>query len=122
MIDVKDVVIVDHTFLSRVQGLSNEWPNAELGILGIDELSPHSHRPPLEPLIDAIPELAAIASKEAEQGPDAKASDSSGTEANGNSGLTPEIGMLSSSGHSVGLLAQLVEQRTFNPTVQGSNP
>ena len=94
----------------------------ELGILGIDELTPQSHRPPCEPLIDAIPELAAIASKAAEQGPDAKASDSTGTEANGNSGLTPEIHMLSSSGHSVGLLAQLVEQRTFNPTVQGSNP
>jgi hypothetical protein len=37
-------------------------------------------------------------------------------------GLTPLIGMLNSPGPHVGLLAQLVEQRTFNPTVQGSNP
>ena len=37
-------------------------------------------------------------------------------------GLTPSIGMLNSPGPYVGLLAQLVEQRTFNPTVQGSSP
>ena len=37
-------------------------------------------------------------------------------------GLTPQIGMLDRSGPFVGLLAQLVEQRTFNPTVQGSSP
>jgi MFS superfamily sulfate permease-like transporter len=45
VIDVKDVVIVDHTFLSRVEGLSNEWPTAELEIVGIDELIPHSPHP-----------------------------------------------------------------------------
>ena len=36
--------------------------------------------------------------------------------------LTPSIRMLNSPGPHVGLLAQLVEQRTFNPTVQGSSP
>ena len=37
-------------------------------------------------------------------------------------GLTRGIRMLNSPGPHVGLLAQLVEQRTFNPTVQGSSP
>ncbi|MGB5701437.1 MAG: SulP family inorganic anion transporter [Polyangiales bacterium] len=45
VIDVRDVAIVDHTFLSRVEGLSNEWPNAELEIVGIDALTPHSPHP-----------------------------------------------------------------------------
>ncbi len=45
VIDVSDVTIVDHTFLSRVEDLSNEWPNAELEILGINELTPHSPHP-----------------------------------------------------------------------------
>jgi MFS superfamily sulfate permease-like transporter len=45
VIDVTDVAIVDHTFLSRVEGLSNEWPNAKLEIVGIDELTPHSPHP-----------------------------------------------------------------------------
>jgi hypothetical protein len=42
---VTDVAIVDHTFLSRVEELSNEWPNAELEILGIEELMPLSAHP-----------------------------------------------------------------------------
>lgn len=45
VIDVKDVVIVDHTFLSRLEGLSNEWPTATLEIVGIDALLPHSAHP-----------------------------------------------------------------------------
>jgi MFS superfamily sulfate permease-like transporter len=45
VIDVTDVAIVDHTFLSRVEELSNEWPNAELEILGIEELMPLSAHP-----------------------------------------------------------------------------
>lgn len=45
VIDVTDVAIVDHTFLSRVEELSSEWPNATLEIIGIEELMPHSrHR------------------------------------------------------------------------------
>jgi MFS superfamily sulfate permease-like transporter len=45
VIDVSDVTIVDHTFLSRVSELSNEWANAKLEIVGIDELKPHSPHP-----------------------------------------------------------------------------
>lgn len=45
VIDVSDVVIVDHTFLSRVTELSNEWSHAELEIIGIDELTPMSSHP-----------------------------------------------------------------------------
>jgi MFS superfamily sulfate permease-like transporter len=45
LIDVSDAVIVDHTFLSRLEALSNEWPNVELEIVGIEELTPHSLHP-----------------------------------------------------------------------------
>jgi MFS superfamily sulfate permease-like transporter len=45
VIDVSDVTIVDHTFLSRVSELSNEWPNAKLEIIGIHALKPHSAHP-----------------------------------------------------------------------------
>jgi MFS superfamily sulfate permease-like transporter len=45
VIDVSDVVIVDHTFLSRLEALSNEWPNATLEIVGTDALTPHSPHP-----------------------------------------------------------------------------
>ncbi|KPK15825.1 MAG: sulfate transporter [Myxococcales bacterium SG8_38] len=45
VIDVTDVAIVDHTFLSRVEELSAKWQNAKLEFLGIEELMPHSaHR------------------------------------------------------------------------------
>ncbi len=42
LIDVADVVIVDHTFLRRVTELANEWPNADLEFVGIEQLTPHS--------------------------------------------------------------------------------
>lgn len=45
VIDVTDVAIVDHTFLSRIEELSNEWPSAELEIRGIEALMPHSAHP-----------------------------------------------------------------------------
>jgi MFS superfamily sulfate permease-like transporter len=45
VVDVNDVVIVDHTFLSRLVELSNEWAKAKLEILGIEELTPHSPHP-----------------------------------------------------------------------------
>jgi MFS superfamily sulfate permease-like transporter len=45
VIDVSDAAIVDHTFLSRLEGLSNEWPNVELEVLGIEALTPHSPHP-----------------------------------------------------------------------------
>lgn len=45
VVDVSDVVIVDHTFLSRLDALSNEWQNATLEIVGVDSLTPHSPHP-----------------------------------------------------------------------------
>jgi MFS superfamily sulfate permease-like transporter len=45
VIDVTDVAIVDHTFLSRIEELSNEWPNTQLEILGIEALMPQSAHP-----------------------------------------------------------------------------
>ncbi|MGB5193393.1 MAG: SulP family inorganic anion transporter [Polyangiales bacterium] len=45
IVDVSDVAIVDHTFLSRVEELSNEWQNATLEIVGIEALMPHTAHP-----------------------------------------------------------------------------
>jgi MFS superfamily sulfate permease-like transporter len=45
VIDVSDVVIVDHTFLTRIEDLSNEWPTAKLEFVGIEQLTPHSEHP-----------------------------------------------------------------------------
>lgn len=45
LIDVGDAVIVDHTFLSRLVSIGNEWPNVELEVVGIEELTPHSPHP-----------------------------------------------------------------------------
>jgi MFS superfamily sulfate permease-like transporter len=45
VLDVTDVAIVDHTFLSRVEEMSNEWPNVELEIVGIEALMPHTSHP-----------------------------------------------------------------------------
>jgi MFS superfamily sulfate permease-like transporter len=45
VIDVSDAALVDHTFLSRLEGLSNEWPNVELEVVGIEALTPHSPHP-----------------------------------------------------------------------------
>lgn len=45
VLDLSDVNIVDHTFLSRVQGMVEEFPNASLHIHGADQLSPVSNHP-----------------------------------------------------------------------------
>ncbi len=45
VIDVTDVAIVDHTFLSRVEELSTEWPDAKLQFVGIEALMPLSAHP-----------------------------------------------------------------------------
>lgn len=48
-VDVAGAVLVDHTFLARLDGMSQEWPNARLEIVGIDglrsaSLHPHATR------------------------------------------------------------------------------
>jgi MFS superfamily sulfate permease-like transporter len=45
VLDLTDVSIVDHTFLSRVQGMVEELPNATLRIDGAEQLSPVSNHP-----------------------------------------------------------------------------
>lgn len=42
VIDLSDVVLVDHTFLVRIDAISNEWDGTELVYVGIDRLSPQS--------------------------------------------------------------------------------
>ncbi len=45
-LDLHDVVIADHTFLSRVDAMADEWPRAKLEIVGVEDLraaSPHPH-------------------------------------------------------------------------------
>jgi len=49
VVDVRDVVMIDHTFLSRVESMAAELPRAELSIEGLDTLHsmsahPHSSR------------------------------------------------------------------------------
>lgn len=45
VIDVSDVVIVDHTFLRRVEELGNELPGVKLELRGMENLTPHSRHP-----------------------------------------------------------------------------
>lgn len=45
VVDLTDVVIVDHTFLQRLHGMADEWPNATLELRGIDELDSSSSHP-----------------------------------------------------------------------------
>jgi len=44
-VDVGGAVLVDHTFLARLDGMSQEWPQARLEIVGIDRLRPASLHP-----------------------------------------------------------------------------
>jgi len=44
-VDVGGAVLVDHTFLARLDGMSQEWPKARLEILGIETLRPASVHP-----------------------------------------------------------------------------
>jgi len=45
VIDVRDVRLVDHTFLERLHVMSEEWPTATLKIVGLDELRAASEHP-----------------------------------------------------------------------------
>lgn len=45
LLDVSDVVIVDHTFLRRVSELSDELPGTEIEIEGLENTTPHSPHP-----------------------------------------------------------------------------
>ncbi len=45
VLDMSDVRLVDHTFLTRLEALSQEWPETELEIVGVDLLSPVSAHP-----------------------------------------------------------------------------
>jgi MFS superfamily sulfate permease-like transporter len=45
VIDLNDVVIVDHTFSSRVSSMADEWPHATLEFVGFDGLQPVSSHP-----------------------------------------------------------------------------
>ncbi len=44
-IDLSDVVIVDHTFLSRLRAMADEWEKAKLELVGLDRLRPVSAHP-----------------------------------------------------------------------------
>jgi MFS superfamily sulfate permease-like transporter len=45
VVDVRTAKLVDHTFLERIEQLSEEWPHAQLVLLGLDELEPLSKHP-----------------------------------------------------------------------------
>jgi MFS superfamily sulfate permease-like transporter len=45
IIDVRGAKLVDHTFLERVQQMSEEWAHAELQLLGLEQLTPLSSHP-----------------------------------------------------------------------------
>ncbi|MCA9697024.1 MAG: SulP family inorganic anion transporter, partial [Myxococcales bacterium] len=42
VIDVTGAKLVDHTFLERVEQMSDEWPHAKLVFVGLEELKPAS--------------------------------------------------------------------------------
>jgi MFS superfamily sulfate permease-like transporter len=46
VVDLSDVVLVDHTFSSRLHAMADEWPHATLQIIGTEGLAPvsaHAH-------------------------------------------------------------------------------
>ncbi len=45
VVDLSDVKLVDHTFLSRLAGMADEWPNAMLEFHGAESLAPTSPHP-----------------------------------------------------------------------------
>jgi MFS superfamily sulfate permease-like transporter len=45
VIDISDVSVVDHTFLSRVAALNDELPGVELVVLGLHKMNPVSKHP-----------------------------------------------------------------------------
>jgi MFS superfamily sulfate permease-like transporter len=44
-VDLSETAFVDHTFLSRLHGMANEWPTATLELVGLDEHKPMSEHP-----------------------------------------------------------------------------
>lgn len=45
LVDLSDVRLVDHTFLSRLAEMADEWPNATLEYAGVEQLRPVSVHP-----------------------------------------------------------------------------
>lgn len=45
VLDLTDVVIIDHTFMSRLQSMAEEFPHATLTLVGTDELTPVTDHP-----------------------------------------------------------------------------
>lgn len=45
VVDLRDVRLVDHTFLERIHAMSEEWPHAALEVVGLEELQPASPHP-----------------------------------------------------------------------------
>ncbi|MCA8958097.1 MAG: SulP family inorganic anion transporter, partial [Planctomycetes bacterium] len=45
VIDLSDVVVVDHTFMTRVHGLAEQLPDATLELVGIDDMHTASQHP-----------------------------------------------------------------------------
>ncbi|QDV09529.1 Bicarbonate transporter BicA [Planctomycetes bacterium Poly30] len=45
ILDLSDVKLVDHTFLSRVETMADEWPDASLQIVGVDGFKASSEHP-----------------------------------------------------------------------------
>lgn len=44
-VDLSKAVLVDHTFLTRVQSMSEDWPNAELSLIGLEQMNASSSHP-----------------------------------------------------------------------------
>jgi MFS superfamily sulfate permease-like transporter len=45
VLDLTDVVIVDHTFMSRVESMADEFPHAKLTMRGAEQLTPITDHP-----------------------------------------------------------------------------
>ncbi len=45
ILDLTDVAIVDHTFLSRIESMADEFPNAKLTLIGAEKLTPLTDHP-----------------------------------------------------------------------------
>ncbi len=45
VLDLSDVTLVDHTFLARIEGMADEWPDTTLEIAGTELLQPVSEHP-----------------------------------------------------------------------------
>jgi MFS superfamily sulfate permease-like transporter len=45
VLDIRDVVIVDHTFMSRIESMADELPSAQWTLIGADEFTPVTDHP-----------------------------------------------------------------------------